>query len=88
MADFDLDSFVSAPTVEQLDTCRKDDLLRDADHFQISVSRQEFKWDIKSVVVQHLGEQGMLVLAGSSSGVDARLSSEAAAAEGGEAKAA
>ncbi len=39
MADFDLESFVSAPTVEQLDACRKDDLLRVAEHFQISVSR-------------------------------------------------
>ncbi len=28
MADLNLESFVSAPTVEQLDACRKDDLLR------------------------------------------------------------
>ncbi len=58
MADLNLESFVSAPTVEQLDACRKEDLLRVAEYFQISVSRQQLKRDIKRVVVQHLGEQG------------------------------
>ncbi len=38
MADFDLESFVSAPTVEQLDACRKDDLLRVAE----SISKFQF----------------------------------------------
>lgn len=48
MADFDLESFISAPTVEQLDVCRKDDLLRVAEHYQIVVTRQQLKRDIKS----------------------------------------
>lgn len=94
MADFDLDSFVSAPTVEQLDACRKDDLLKVAEHFSIPVNKQQLKRVIKSSVVQHLGELGVLLLAESSPGVDARSgagkgeASRAAAAEGSEAKAA
>ncbi len=95
MADLNLESFVSAPTVEQLDACRKEDLLRVAEYFQISVPRQQLKRDIKRVVVQHLGEQGVLGVADSSPGVDTRSSglgkgeaSGAAAAEGSEAKAA
>ncbi len=79
-------------SIRQLDACRKDDLLRVAEHFQISVSRQQLKLDIKRVVVQHLGERGAFVLAGSSSGIDAWSSglgkgeaSGAAAAEGSEA---
>lgn len=62
MADFDLDTFVSAPTVEQLDRCRKDDLLRIAAHYQIAVSRQQLKREIKSTVSQRLGELGVLVV--------------------------
>ncbi len=54
MADFDLDSFVSAPTVEQLGKCRKDDLLRVAEHYQIRISRQQLKRDIKNILVQEL----------------------------------
>lgn len=89
MADFDLESFVSAPTVEQLDASRKDDL-RDAKHFQILVSRQQLKRDIKRVIVEHLRERG--VLAGSSPGVDGCSSGlgkgGAVEAEGSKAKAA
>jgi len=54
MADFDLNSFVSAPTVEQLGKCRKDDLLRVAEHYQIRISRQQLKRDIKNILVQEL----------------------------------
>lgn len=94
MADFDLDSFISAPTVEQLDLCRKDDLLKVAEHFNIPVNKQQLKRDIKNCIVQHLGELGVLLLVESSPGVDARSgagkgeASRAAAAEGSEAKAA
>lgn len=95
MSDFDLESFVSAPTVEQIDACRKDDLSKVAEYFQISVSRQQLKRDIRRVVEQHLMEREVLVVAGSSPGVNARSSvlgegeaSEAAAAESSEAKAA
>lgn len=62
MADFDLETFVSAPTVEQLDKCRKDDLLCIAAHFQIAVLKQRLKKEIKSTVSQRLAELGVLVL--------------------------
>lgn len=55
MADFDLETFVSAPTVEQLDKCRKDDLLRIAAHFQIAVLKQRLKKEIKSTVIPKVG---------------------------------
>ncbi len=65
--------------------------MRVAEYFQISVSRQQ----LKRVVVQHLGERGVLVVADSSPGIDTRSSglgkgeaSGAAASEGSEAKAA
>ncbi|XP_073768826.1 uncharacterized protein [Danio rerio] len=97
MAEFDLNSFVSAPSVEQLDTFRKDDLLKIAEHFQIKISRQQLKREIKGVIVRHLKELGLLVLAESSPGADyvsadsahmgAEEASETAVAEGYEAKA-
>ncbi len=58
MADLNLESFVSAPTVEQLDACRKEDLLRVAEYFQISVSRQQLKRDIKSRCAAFRGTRG------------------------------
>lgn len=63
MADFDLNSFVSSPTIEQLDNCRKDHLIRVAEHFKIKVNKQQLKREIKSVVVKGLVELGVLVLA-------------------------
>ncbi len=63
MADFDLNSFVSSPTIEQLNNCRKDHLIRVAEHFQIKVNRQQLKREIKSVVVKGLEELGVLALA-------------------------
>ncbi|XP_067230426.1 uncharacterized protein [Chanodichthys erythropterus] len=62
MADFDLDNFVKTPSVEQLNKCRKDDLLCIAAHFKIAVTKQQLKRDIKSIIVQRLVELGVLVL--------------------------
>ncbi len=45
MAGFDLEAFISAPTLEQLDKFRKDDLISIAAHFQISVLKQQLKTD-------------------------------------------
>lgn len=45
MADFDLEAFISAPTLGQLDKCRKDDLIRIAAHYQISVLKQQLERD-------------------------------------------
>lgn len=72
MADFDLDTFVSAPTVEQLNKSRKDDLLRIAAHYQIAVSRQRLKREIKYTVSQKLVELGVLVLPAVVEGVGGR----------------
>ncbi|XP_067261173.1 uncharacterized protein [Chanodichthys erythropterus] len=97
MADFDLNNFVSAPTVEQLDKCRKDDLLVVAAHFNIKVSKQQLKREIKKVVVCGLRELGVLKLADSSeqrpgsdggaSWIGEEEASEIAEAEGSDAKA-
>ncbi len=37
MASFDLKTFLDKPLLEQLDSCKKDDLLVVASHFQIAV---------------------------------------------------
>lgn len=66
MAELDLEHFINAPTIEQLDKCRKDDLIRVAEHFKIKVSKQQLKREIKSVVVHNLGELGVLQLAAES----------------------
>ncbi|XP_016388304.1 uncharacterized protein LOC107724040 [Sinocyclocheilus rhinocerous] len=62
MADFDLEAFINVPTLEQLDKCRKDDLISIAAHYRISVSRQQLKREIKSIVLKKLVELGVLVL--------------------------
>ncbi len=63
MADFDLNSFVSNPTIEQLNAFRKDDLICVAEYFQIRVNRQQLKREIKSAVVKGLEELGVMALA-------------------------
>ncbi len=96
MAGFDLEAFISAPTLEQLDKCQKDDLISIVAHFQISVLKQQLKREIKNLVLQKLVELGVLVLPevedGSlSSDICPELGeeeqSEAAEVEGSEAKA-
>ncbi|XP_058610941.1 uncharacterized protein LOC131526610 [Onychostoma macrolepis] len=95
MADFDLDTFVSAPTVEQFDKCRKDDLMCIAAHFKIAVSKQRLKKEIKSTVSQRLVELGVLelpigvgdVASGADGRPDEEERSETAEVEGSEAKA-
>ncbi len=62
MAGFDLEAFISAPNLEQLDKCRKDDLISIAAHFQIYVLKQQLKREIKNIVLQKLVELGVLVL--------------------------
>ncbi len=63
MSDFDLNSFVSSLTIEQLNKCRKDDLICVAEHFQVKVNKQQLNREIKSVVVKGLHELGVLGLA-------------------------
>ncbi|XP_038137980.1 uncharacterized protein LOC119781550 [Cyprinodon tularosa] len=61
---FSLEEFVQAPSHEQLELCRKDDLLCLAEHFDISVKKHFSKAEIKNIVVQKLIE--IKVLADSS----------------------
>lgn len=56
MALFDLQSFVEHPSLEQFDQCRKDDLLKIADHYKIVVVRQALKKDIKNAIFERLVE--------------------------------
>ncbi len=62
MAGFDLEAFISAPTLEQFDKCRKDDLISIAAHYQIPVLKQQLKREIKNIVLQKLVELGVLAL--------------------------
>ncbi len=59
---FILERFLDSPSQEELDGCRKDDLLRIASHFEISVNKQSLKKEIKSVVFDRLVELNVLVL--------------------------
>ncbi len=62
MAGFDLEAFISAPTLEQFDKCRKDDLISIAAHYQIPVLKQQLKREIKNIVLQKLVELGVLAV--------------------------
>lgn len=62
MAAFDLSEFVSDPSLNQLETCRKDDLFAIADHYGISVSTSLLKCDLKAVVVEGLISEGVFGL--------------------------
>ncbi len=57
---FSLQNFVILPSLEQINLCRKRDLLQIADHYQIAVSRQYLKKEIKSWVLQRLSELNVL----------------------------
>ncbi len=59
---FDLQSFIDNPTLDKFDRCRKDDLLKIAEHYGISVVRQALKKTIKGVILQKLVELDVLVL--------------------------
>lgn len=62
MALFNLESFLTYPSHEQLDQCRKDDLFEIAQHFRLTVSTELLKKDLKAVVEDELVERGILVL--------------------------
>lgn len=59
---FSLERFLESPSLEELDSCRKDDLVMIASHFQISVNKNALKKEIKSVVYNRLVELNVLVL--------------------------
>ncbi len=57
---FNLQDFVTSPSVEQINLCRKQDLLQIADHFQIVVSKQSLKKEIKRILILRLNELQVL----------------------------
>lgn len=57
---FDLLNFVDDPTIEKLNSCRKDDLLSIAAHFGITVQKYGVKRDIKNVIREKLMELQIL----------------------------
>ncbi len=87
---FDLQSFIDNPTLDKFDRCRKDDLLKIAEHYGISVVRQALKKTIKGVILQKLVELDVLVLPDADDGEaaqsagDTRPSSPVAIGEGAE----
>uniref|UniRef100_A0A3B3XHV5 SCAN box domain-containing protein n=1 Tax=Poecilia mexicana TaxID=48701 RepID=A0A3B3XHV5_9TELE len=62
MAQFNLEEFLSNPTVEQFDVCRKDDLYEIASYLGIHVSKSLLKRELKSVVFSSLVEKGILAV--------------------------
>uniref|UniRef100_A0A672PHY8 CCHC-type domain-containing protein n=1 Tax=Sinocyclocheilus grahami TaxID=75366 RepID=A0A672PHY8_SINGR len=83
MASLDLQKFLENPSLEQLDSCKKDELLAIASHFQIAVGKQSRKGEIKSVVYNRLVEMNVLGLSekvdiavGSAMGAIARSENE------------
>ena len=57
---FNLHDFISNPSHESLEACRKDDLLSLAGHFNLSISRALLKSEIRKLVVKRLTEEGVL----------------------------
>lgn len=62
MSLFSLEVFLANPTIEQIDRCRKDDLILIANHFSITLSKQLLKRELKALIVGELAEQDILVL--------------------------
>lgn len=64
MVMFSLERFLESPSLEELDSCRKDDLVMIASHFQISVNKNALKKEIKSVVCNRLVDVECACVAG------------------------
>ncbi|KAL3992385.1 DnaJ-like proiein [Sarotherodon galilaeus] len=59
-AAFCLQHFIDAPSIEIINSCRKNDLLQIVDHFQLQVSKNLRKCDLKPLVVDKLVEAGVI----------------------------
>ena len=66
MAPFDLDVFISNPTLGQFDRCRKCDLYKLAEYYEISVSISLAKAELKTVLLDSLIGKGVISLSTSS----------------------
>ncbi|XP_034097045.1 uncharacterized protein LOC117563027 [Gymnodraco acuticeps] len=63
MASFDIEAFLVWPCYEQLDRCKKDELIEIARHFSLVVNRQMVKKELRALVVDEMVRKGLLVLA-------------------------
>ncbi|XP_039548082.1 uncharacterized protein LOC120493504 isoform X2 [Pimephales promelas] len=59
MATFELSQFLDQPSVEALETCRKNDLFLIAQHYEISISRTLRKEELKACLVTSLINKGV-----------------------------
>ena len=59
---FNLQDFIDNPSFEKVDSCRKDDLLCIAKHFNISIQKYGVKKDIKNKLLEKLIEVNVLVV--------------------------
>ena len=64
MSWFDWKLFVDSPRLDQVDGCRKDDLVQIANHFSITLPKQILKRELKALIVDKLVEQEILVFCG------------------------
>ncbi|CAJ1087392.1 uncharacterized protein LOC118469438 [Xyrichtys novacula] len=62
MASFDLDSFLLNPSLDQINKCRKDNLVEIAVHFNVLFAKSILKKELKSLVIGKLVELGVIVL--------------------------
>ena len=60
MSTFDLEGFLSDPSVEQIDRCRKKDLYAIAAHFEFAASPTLLKAELKEAVVHMLVQKKVL----------------------------
>ena len=58
---FDLGYFVANPTLNHIDSCRKDELGQIAIHFGITFTKHPLKREHKALVIDKLVEQGVIV---------------------------
>ena len=57
---FNLDDFVKAPTLEQIELCKRGDLDLIAGHYGVQVSKQTVKKQLRALVVGRLVELGLI----------------------------
>lgn len=57
--EFDLDKFVADPTLHQLNTCKKVDLLQIASVFEVQVPVNVKKEELRLLLIERLGERGL-----------------------------
>ncbi|XP_023180999.1 uncharacterized protein LOC111605866 [Xiphophorus maculatus] len=57
---FSLEHFLADPSLELIDSCRKNELLQIVEYFQLQVPKQVLKGDLKALIVDKLVEIGVI----------------------------